>query len=222
MKSRFYQQRVNAACRFDRPDICRGCPGHPDSDSHNPMFSGGFIRPSGPLDALMMLIGIAGGAEEEERGEPLVGPSGRKINAVIRWAAEEMGVSSLPIRKYNVYNCRATTTGYGGKIVNRKSGGMTVKELRSCASRWLFPELRKTKAKVVLILGTEAYSFIMNKRFDIFGKAMGHRLYIPQEGISREGLGETIYCFGEEFDWADDLYEQRERVSKAELYRGRR
>ncbi len=208
MKNRFYQERVNTACRLKRSAICKDCMGNPDSDSHNPMMSGGFIPPSGPLDAPLMLIGISGGVEEEERGEPLVGKSGRKIGAVIRWAAEEMGCHSLPTRKFNLYNCRATTTGYGGRIVNRKSGGMTVKELRSCASRWLFPELRKTKAKMVLIVGTEAFAFIIGKRFGSFNKAMGHRLYVPQKGITSEGLGDTIYSFGEEVDWSELVYDR--------------
>lgn len=208
VRNRFYQERVDIACRRARPPKCRGCPGHPDSDDHNPMISGGFIPPKGPLDAPLMLIGISGGTEEEDRGEPLCGPSGRKVGAVIRWAAEEMGVSSLPVRKYNVYNCRGTSTGFQGRIVNRKSGGMTVKELRACASRWLFPELMKTKAKVVLVLGTEAYAFLLGKRFDAFVKAAGHRLYVPQGGISSAGLGEEIYSFGEKTDWADMLWEK--------------
>jgi uracil-DNA glycosylase len=155
-----------------------------------------------------MLIGITGGREEEERSEAFVGPSGRKINSVIRWAAEEKGVSSLPTRKLNVFNCRATTLGFQGRIVNRKAGGMTIREMRACASRWLFPELRKTKAKVVLILGTEAYAFIMGKRFDNFNKSMGHRLYVPKSGISPAGLGDTIYSFGEEVDWSDAAYDK--------------
>jgi uracil-DNA glycosylase len=85
---------------------------------------------------------------------------------------------------------------------------MTVKELRSCSSRWLFPELRKTKAKVVLVLGAEAYAFLLGKRFDAFVKAMGHRLYVPQLGITPEGLGTEIYSFGEKTDWADMLYDK--------------
>ena len=177
------------------------------------MVSGGFVPPFGPVDSPLMLIGISGGVEEEERGAPLVGKSGRKISAVIRWACDELGVKQLPVRKYNVYNCRATTTGFGGRIVNRKSGGMTVKELRSCSSRWLFPELKRTKAKVVLVLGTEAFSFIVDKRFDVFIKAMGHRLYVPQKGITPGGLGTEIYSFGEKIDWSDALYD-REGVSK--------
>lgn len=208
MKSRFYQERVNTACRLKRPSVCKDCMGNPDSDSHNPMVSGGHIPPSGPIDAPLMLIGITGGVEEEERGEPFVGKSGRKIKAVIRWAVEEFGSKSLPIRKYNIYNCRATTTGYGGRIVNRKSGGMTVREMKSCASRWLLPELRKTKAKVVLVLGTEAFSFLIGKRFDNFNKAMGYRLYVPQSGISPEGLGTEIWSFDTEVDWSDAMYDK--------------
>jgi uracil-DNA glycosylase len=141
------------------------------------------------------VVGACGGYVEEQEGEPLCGPAGRKLRRGLEWAA-----AGRPFRyaRWNVYNCRATKPSDTGKpfVVNRKPNQLTVKELRDCSSRWLFPMLRTTTAEVVLILGVDMDRFIMEKRFGGFHKSMGNRCLVPQTGIAPAGLPNEIYSYG--------------------------
>lgn len=188
----FLADRLEIAKRLKRPSACDGCVGNPSTEGFNPLFSGGFIPPSGPLHAPLMVIAISGGEEEEEMHAPLVGPSGRRADrAIEHWVAGR----KLPVRKYNIYNCRSLKVGKQGKVINRTPP--SYREMRDCASRWLFPELRTTKSKCVLILGTDAHNFLMGPRFGGFGRAMGHRLTIKQQLIEPAGLPWEIVSYGE-------------------------
>ena len=148
-----------------------------------------------------MVIGITGGEEEEIRGEPLVGPSGRKTTRALQWGAGSEG-SRLTIRKYNIFNCRAKKPGVTRKFVNRIP---SVSEFRACSERWLFPELRTTPVKLVLCFGADVYKFLFRStkgyQFDVFGKAMGHRLWKPQLDITPTGgLGKRIVTYGKIYE----------------------
>lgn len=55
-----------------RPAACEGCPAHATAR--------GFVPPSGPLDAVMALVGQGPGADEAAFGEPFIGESGRRLN----------------------------------------------------------------------------------------------------------------------------------------------
>jgi uracil-DNA glycosylase family 4 len=143
-------------------------------------------------------VGITGGEEEEVRGEPLVGPSGRRLVRPLTLYSKAEGLKEcLPIYKYNLMNCRCIEVGYGGYVINRKNSP-TVREMRDCCERWLFPELAKTKAKIILLLGTVVYKFMMKNRFDVFGKAIGHRLYTPK--CTSTGLPKVVYSYGEKYE----------------------
>ncbi len=150
-----------------------------------------------------MVIGITGGEEEEIRGEPLVGPSGRKTTRALQWGAGSES-SRLTIRKYNLFNCRARKPGVYRKFVNRKGNEVKISEFRACCERWLFPELRTTKAKLVLCFGADVYKFLFKAsngyQFDVFGKAMGHRLCKPQLDITPQGLGKRIVTYGKTYE----------------------
>lgn len=186
--------RYKIANQRRRPSKCRDCPAHPEHIEFDPLLTGGFIPPSGPLRAPLILIGISGGDEEEVRGEPLVGPSGRRAARTLAYYMKVHGIKKLDVRKYNVFNCRSLAVGKQGRIINRTPP--TVTEMRACASRWLLPELRKTEAKVILCLGSDAYKFLLKNRFDVFGKAIGHRLYVPRKAVHPEGLDKLISSYG--------------------------
>jgi uracil-DNA glycosylase family 4 len=131
----------------------------------------------------LWVIGITGGVDEERLGTPLVGPSGWTTDTALQLKR----YPKLKVGRWNVLNCRATKMGsplQGPHVINRTQP--TVREMRDCCRRWLFPELAKTRAKVILILGTDAYKFLMAHRFDVFGKAMGHRLRLIQDDIVLE------------------------------------
>jgi len=42
-----------------------------------------YVPSIGPVDAKMMIVGEAPGAEEDAIGEPFVGPSGKLLNRVL-------------------------------------------------------------------------------------------------------------------------------------------
>lgn len=140
--------------RHERPEICAGCPCDPKSEKFSGThLVGEHIPPSGPLDAEILVVGMSGGEEEEELGEPFVGPSGRKLKGALQVMAEGR---ALRVRKYNLVNCRTKRKGLRGEFINRDP---TAKEIRECARRWLLPELLETRALVVP-LGQMAYEFL--------------------------------------------------------------
>jgi uracil-DNA glycosylase family 4 len=198
-----YDTRLAIAHGRPRPKICDGCIGNPETVGHNPLYSGAFIPPTEEKNPHLLVVGACGGVEEEEDGIPLVGVAGRKLRRALDWAA---GNRRLVYQRWNVYNCRATRPSDTGKpfVVNRKPNKLQVKELRDCASRWLFPALRKTKAKVVLILGVDMHNFIMGQMFDTFHRAMGHRMLVPQKNIRKHGLGNEIVSYGKVYELYKD------------------
>lgn len=168
-----------------RPKICLGCPGDPRTSSYLSLLWGGHVPPWGPADAELLVVGIAPAEEEERQGIPLVGPSGKKVHLAIDWARERR---ALKIRKMNIVNCRTRKPGLTRSWINRDP---TAAEYRACAERWLIPELRKTRAKSILLLGQLPFDFLLKKlgvglhklpkshKFT-FPLCMGHRNYIPR------------------------------------------
>lgn len=168
-----------------RPQKCLGCPGDPRTPGHLGSLWGGHVPPWGSEDAQLLVIATSGGEEEERRGIPLVGPSGKKIHLAIDWAAENR---PLKIRKLNMVNCRTKKPGISRSWINRDPTAM---EVRACVERFLVPELKKTKAKAILVVGQIAFDFYLRKlgielhnlpRINkyTFGLCMGHRNYIPR------------------------------------------
>ena len=187
--------RYRISIERKRPLKCKGCPADPKTPGFDPLLTGGFIPPSGPLGAPLIVIGISGGEEEEVRGEPLVGPSGRRLVRPLAYSAKVLGLKkALEVRKYNVFNCRSLKIGLQGRVINRTPP--TVTEMRACCERWLLPELKTTPAKLVLLLGADTYKFILKNRFDVFGKAIGHRLFVPRKAVRPEGLEKLISSYG--------------------------
>lgn len=177
-------ERFAAAIQRDRPPSCVGCPLNPGHPEFDPLLSGGFVPPSGPLDAEVLAVGIAPAQEEEAKGEPLVGPSGRRLERGLRWASggelvDGSSPEALSLRKFNLVQCRTTRLGARQQIVNRDP---LIKEIKECYLRFLGPELLCTQAKVVVPLGTLAFNFLVKRHLKglTFGKGMGHRIRIPR------------------------------------------
>lgn len=199
MASLFATRKKIATVR-PRPKACEGCIAHPKTDSWNPLRTGGYVPFSGPVDAPLLCLGITPGEDEERQGAPFVGPSGRKLRSAIAWAcggSGGRGAPEPPIRFGNLFCCRAVETGLQGRSVNRTK--VTQRELRMCFERIVGPELSRTKAKVVLVLGTDAYNFLLSDLFGPFSKAMGHRLLVPKTGLNSSGVGSEFFSYGKKY-----------------------
>lgn len=130
-----------------------------------------------PCEAPLMVIGMAPGDEEVQRGEPFVGPSGRQLSAALRWAGID---PTAPICKLNVVNCRTLRPGVT-KLVNRDP---TAAEAHECLNRIGWPLLHNYQG-LVLVLGGFTYKALTQERFGTFGQARGHRLEWDTTAIAR-------------------------------------
>lgn len=182
----------------ERPKICVGCICEPSHPKYNPELTGEFIPPTGPIGADLLLVGMSGGEEEEEKQEPFVGPSGRKLSVALSVMIEGR---KLTVRKYNLVNCRTKRRGLQGEFINRDP---SAKEIKDCTRRWLLPEILSHPPKVLLPLGQMAYDFLTfftpEKKGEIsspvrdklskggkipggfagtFQQGIGHRIYVP-------------------------------------------
>jgi uracil-DNA glycosylase family 4 len=198
-----------------RPPKCDLCPLHPSHPKYNADLCGDHIPPAGPLDADLMVVGMSGGEEEEERGEPFVGPSGRKLKV----ALEVMAAGRpLRVRKYNLVNCRTKRKGLQGDFINRDP---TAKEIRECTRRWLLPELLTTSALVVP-LGQMAYDFLTlytpERKGDFQPRLLSKGGKIPGgvAGTFQQGIGHRIVVPREFYDKLIEIFTPKKKKEKKE------
>lgn len=175
-----------------RPPACVGCPLHPDSNP-DPARCGAYVPPtcacpgcngwaeafnwhSGRARKLckapLMALGIAPGEEEARRNEPLVGPSGRLLEAALRWAK----YGNSPMAKLNLVNCRTTTQG-ATRLVNRDP---TKTEIAACMERITGPIIEHYPG-TILLLGGLAFSTVMRETFGTFAESRGYRLELDDD-----------------------------------------
>jgi len=123
--------------------------GHPDCIAH--------VRPGkkavvgvGNLDATIMFVGEAPGAEEEIQGEPFVGPAGQLLNKMIR----AMGVERGDVYIGNIMNWRPEVPTPDGReqIGNRPP---TAEEMAFCLP-FLRAQVAIVKPRVLVALGATA------------------------------------------------------------------
>lgn len=100
----------------------------------------------GSIDAELMFIGEAPGAEEDEQGEPFVGRAGQLLTKII----QTMGLSRETVYIANILKCRPDTPGqdYG----NRPP---TPKESENCLP-YLCAQIDLIKPKAIVALGATA------------------------------------------------------------------
>ncbi len=161
-----------------RPSKCIGCPLHPRTPGFDPLSGGAHVPPKRASGALLLVAAIVPGEEEEVRGEPLTGPTGRWIERSLQFDGE------LPMCKLNIVNCRATKLGLQGRIVNRTK--VTAAEYHFCMERFFLPEVAKFAPGKIFILGTDAYKIGVEEAFGKFGIAIGHRLPFPRSFFSSD------------------------------------
>jgi len=104
----------------------------------------------GNLDAKIMFVGEAPGAEEEIQGEPFVGPAGQLLNKMIK----AMGIERSDVYIGNIMNWRPQMeTGHGGEQIGNRPP--TAEEMCYCLP-YLRAQIAIVKPAVLVALGGTA------------------------------------------------------------------
>ena len=133
----------------ERAIVCQKCPNLAASRK-NVVFG------VGNMDAALMFVGEAPGADEDAQGEPFVGPAGQLLTRIIL----TMGLTRGKVYIANVLKCRPDTPGetHG----NRKP---TPEEMKTCLP-YLQAQIDLIQPKVIVALGGTAIE-------GLFGKTVG-------------------------------------------------
>jgi uracil-DNA glycosylase len=111
----------------------------------------------GSLDAELMFIGEAPGADEDEQGEPFVGRAGQLLTRII----QAMGLTRDTVYIGNILKCRPDTPGQSAG--NRKP---TADEMQTCIP-YLHEQIDLIGPKVIVALGATAVEGLLGKTIGI-------------------------------------------------------
>jgi DNA polymerase len=148
-KSELGKVAAFAALR-ERAMACVKCP-HLAASRKNVVFGVGNI------DAQLMFVGEAPGADEDEQGEPFVGMAGQLLTKII----EAMGVKRSDVYIANILKCRPDTPGQTAG--NRKP---RPEEMETCIP-YLHEQIDLIKPKVLVALGATAVEGLLGKTHGI-------------------------------------------------------
>ncbi len=129
-----------------RAMVCVKCP-HLASSRKNVVFGVGNI------DASLMFVGEAPGADEDQQGEPFVGKAGQLLTKII----QTMGFQRDSVYIANILKCRPDTPGQTAG--NRKP---TSQEMETCIP-YLHEQIDLIKPKVLVALGGTAVEGLLGK-----------------------------------------------------------
>jgi DNA polymerase len=134
----------------ERALVCVKCP-HLAASRKNVVFGVGSI------DAQLMFVGEAPGADEDAQGEPFVGAAGQLLTKII----QATGLSRADVYIANILKCRPDTPGqsYG----NRKP---TPEEMATCIP-YLHEQIDLIQPKVIVALGATAVEGLLGKTLGI-------------------------------------------------------
>lgn len=111
----------------------------------------------GSIDAELMFVGEAPGADEDEQGEPFVGKAGQLLTKII----ETMGLQRSDVYIGNILKCRPDTPGQSAG--NRKP---TPEEMQTCIP-YLHEQIDLVQPKVIVALGATAVEGLLGKTVGI-------------------------------------------------------
>lgn len=100
----------------------------------------------GDINARLMFVGEAPGWEEDQQGEPFVGPAGQLLTKII----QAMGLSRDRVYIANILKCRPDTPNQA--FGNRPP---TVEEMRTCLP-YLLEQIELVRPEVIVALGATA------------------------------------------------------------------
>jgi uracil-DNA glycosylase len=144
------EKAVAFAALRERVLVCVKCP-HLASSRKNVVFGVGSI------DAQLMFVGEAPGADEDERGEPFVGRAGQLLTKII----QATGLSRADVYIANILKCRPDTPGQSAG--NRKP---TPDEMATCIP-YLHEQIDLIRPKVIVALGATAVDGLLGKTIGI-------------------------------------------------------
>jgi uracil-DNA glycosylase len=130
--------------------VCVKCP-HLASSRKNVVFGVGNI------DAPLMFVGEAPGADEDEQGEPFVGKAGQLLTKII----QATGLQRGDVYIANILKCRPDTPGQSAG--NRKP---TPEEMQTCIP-YLHEQIDLIQPKVLVALGATAVEGLLGKTIGI-------------------------------------------------------
>ena len=111
----------------------------------------------GDLNAQLMFIGEAPGADEDRQGEPFVGKAGQLLTRIIR----TMGLTRESVYIGNILKCRPDTPGQAAG--NRKP---TPEEMQTCIP-YLHEQIDLIRPRVIVALGGTAVEGLLGKTIGI-------------------------------------------------------
>ena len=111
----------------------------------------------GSIDAKLMFVGEAPGADEDEQGEPFVGKAGQLLTKII----QAMGLERSEVYIGNILKCRPDTPGQSSG--NRKP---TTDEMATCIP-FLHEQIDLIRPKVLVALGATAVEGLLGKTIGI-------------------------------------------------------
>jgi DNA polymerase len=129
-----------------RAGACVKCP-HLAGSRKNVVFG------VGDLNASLMFVGEAPGADEDRAGEPFVGLAGQLLTRIIK----TMGLSRETVYIANILKCRPDTPGQSSG--NRKP---TADEMKTCIP-YLLEQIELIQPKVMVALGATALEGLLGK-----------------------------------------------------------
>ena len=134
----------------ERALACVKCP-HLASSRENVVFGVGSI------DAQLMFVGEAPGADEDEQGEPFVGKAGQLLTKII----QATSLQRADVYIANILKCRPDTPGQSAG--NRKP---TSDEMATCIP-YLHEQIDLIRPKVIVALGATAVEGLLGKTIGI-------------------------------------------------------
>ena len=145
------EAKASAFARLrERVLACRTC-SHLASSRKNVVFG------VGDINAELMFVGEAPGADEDEQAEPFVGKAGQLLTRII----QTMGLSRGDVFIANILKCRPDTPGQASG--NRKP---TAEEMQTCIP-YLHEQIDLIKPKVIVALGATAVEGLLGKTIGI-------------------------------------------------------
>ncbi|MEY4387373.1 MAG: Type-4 uracil-DNA glycosylase [Verrucomicrobiota bacterium] len=111
----------------------------------------------GSIDAQLMFVGEAPGADEDEQGEPFVGAAGQLLTKII----VAMNLTREQVYIGNILKCRPDTPGQSAG--NRKP---TPDEMTTCIP-WLHQQIDLVRPRALVALGATAVEGLLGKTVGI-------------------------------------------------------
>jgi uracil-DNA glycosylase len=121
----------------------------------------------GSIDAQLMFVGEAPGADEDEQGEPFVGRAGQLLTKII----QATGLQRGDVYIANILKCRPDTPGQSAG--NRKP---TPDEMATCIP-YLHEQIDLIRPKVIVALGATAVEGLLDKTIGITKLRGGWKTY---------------------------------------------